>query len=160
MVRTLTGLQVVDDDLALRGVRIGTLVQVEVVRPRNLKHHRLYWAMIGRIADAIDEPRQAVHDHLCIVTGHYYELRVKGGIRLYPKSVSFASMDQAAFREHFDRCCRAICEEWLPHMTGPQLRKDVLQMMGISWKQKKDSEALASEAPRAVSEDRTRVASH
>jgi hypothetical protein len=42
-------------------------------------------------------------------------------------------MDQDAFRVFFDKCCEAICFEWLPHMTGAQLRTEVLQMMGITW---------------------------
>jgi hypothetical protein len=133
--RTLAGLSPDDDAAseALRGVQIGQVVAVEISRPRNLQHHRLYWAMVGKIADAVDLPTEAVSDHLKCETGHCHTIKTKDGIRRYPKSISFAAMDQAAFREFFERCCRVISIEWLPHMSPTQIRAEIYEMMGLTW---------------------------
>lgn len=139
MVRTMAGLAPDQTDersiAALKGVKIGQAVMVEVTRPRNLQMHRLYWAMVGKIADAVDLPAEAVSDHLKCETGHCHVIKTKSGVRRYPKSIAFAAMDQPAFREFFERCCRVISTEWLPHMSAKQVQSEVLEMMGITWEQ-------------------------
>lgn len=131
--RTMTGL-VPDDDRALaslRGVRVGEVVACDVSRPRNLQHHRLYWAMCSKIANAIDAEPENISDVLKIKTGHFVTVQTKSGPVHLPRSISFAKMDQAAFREFFERCCRVISMEWLPHMNAKQVQAEVLEMMGV-----------------------------
>lgn len=150
----MTGLAAVDDTAveALRGIKFGTLVQVEVIRVRNAKHHRLYWAMCAKIANAVGLTPENVSDVLKLHTGHYTTIVTDRGTYKVPKSISFAAMDQVAFREFFDRCCEVICIEWLPHMTKAQVRTEVLQMMGIDWKEPSDEEQ-GRQAPQATADD-------
>ncbi len=131
--RTFIGLEP-DDEMAqdaLRGVTFGAVVAVEITRPRNLQHHRLYWALCTKIANAIDVTPENVSDVLKIATGHFTTVRGKTDTYRLPKSISFAKMDQAEFNAFFDRCCRVICEQWVNHMKAEALRDDVLRMVGV-----------------------------
>lgn len=133
MVRTMNGL-LPDDERAteaLRGIKIGQTVAVEVTRPRNIQHHRLYWAMCSKIANAIDAEPENISDVLKLRTGHFVVVQTKTGPVHLPRSISFAKMDQPAFREFFERCCKVISTEWLPHMSAKQVQTEVLEMMGI-----------------------------
>lgn len=96
-------------------------LHVEVKLPRNGAHHRLYWSLCQRIGGALGIDSENVSDVLKISTGHCKFVRSKRyGVLRVPKSISFAAMDQAAFREFFERCVVCICEEWSIE------RKDVL----------------------------------
>jgi hypothetical protein len=136
-VRTLHGLLPDNEQAveALRGVKIGHHVAVEVSRPRNLNHHRLYWALCNKIANALDVEAENISDVLKLRTGHFTTVTTRSGPVHLPRSISFASMDQTAFKSFFDRCCRVISTEWLPHVRAEQLQTEVLEMMGITWEQ-------------------------
>jgi hypothetical protein len=137
--RTMSGLVPADDEAekALRGVKPGVVVAVEVTRPRNIQHHRLYWAMCSKIANAIEAEPENISDVLKLKTGHFVTVQTKGGPVHLPRSISFAKMDQGEFREFFERCCRVISMEWLPHMSARQVQSEILEMMGVTL----DSEA-------------------
>lgn len=107
---------------ALMGLPTGKSLKAEVKLPRNAAHHRLYWTLCHRIAAAVGSTSENVSDLLKIGTGHCDVIRSKsyGEVRL-PKSISFASMDQWAFSEFFERCVKVIYEEW------GIARKDVLE---------------------------------
>ena len=126
-IRTLHGLQPEDDNAAqsLRGVRIGQSVAVEVSRPRNVQHHRLYWKLVSVIAESIGAEPETVSDVLKLRTGHVRTIQTKQGLVRLPKSISFAQLDQAGFNAFFDRCCVVICEEWLAGMKADELRKQI-----------------------------------
>lgn len=132
--RTLNGLAP-DDDTArdvLRGVKVGAVVAIEVYRPHNLKMMRLYWFLMSRIADAVGIEAENVSDVVKLRTGHFTAVQTKDGIERFPKSISFAKMDQAAFREFFDRVCQVISCEWLPHMKAGQIRDECYEAMGLN----------------------------
>lgn len=132
--RTMTGL-VPEDDRALaslRGVRIGESVAVEVSKPRNIKLLRLYWAMVGKIANAVDVPDRAIDHILKIETGHTTPVkRASGEVVLVPGSIAFANMKEPEFKEFFERCCRVISAEWLPHLTAKEVQTEILSMLGV-----------------------------
>lgn len=133
-IKTLHGLSPGDERSArcLSGLKLNQLVQVEVSRPRNVQHHRLYWAMCQKIADNVPGINSAeeVSDILKINTGHC--TTIKGATQTYklPKSIAFAQMDQQAFNEFFDKCCQVIATEWLRHMTGNEVKDTLTDMMG------------------------------
>lgn len=133
--RTVTGLTPEDEQAAktLRGIKPGEVIAVEVTRPRNIQHHRLFWAMVSKIAEAVDAEPENVADVLKIKTGHYVTVTTKSGLMMFPRSISFAKMDQAEFRDFFDRCCKVICAEFLPHMSAPEVQSEILNMLGINW---------------------------
>jgi len=90
----------------------GKVLHVEVKQPRNGAHHRLYWTLCARIADAVGADSEDISDILKLRTGHVKEIRTKRGLEIVPKSISFAAMDQTAFRAFFEKCVMVIMQEW------------------------------------------------
>lgn len=76
-------------------------------RRRNPKFHRLMMGILQKVLDAT-QPRFADVDELMfylkVTSGMFREIAAYGGrVRLVPKSVSFAAMDETAFRRVSDR---------------------------------------------------------
>lgn len=108
-------LHVTDPEAAAVFARLpfGKPLHVEVRQPRNGAHHRLYWTLVHRIAESVGAEPANVSDILKIETGHCVTVKsAKHGEVKLPRSISFAKMDQAAFRAFFDRCIVAITEVW------------------------------------------------
>lgn len=88
------------------------LYKVEVKQPRNGGFHRLYWLLCQRMANALGADPDAVSDLLKIRTGHVITIKTKNGIEHFPRSISYAKMDNTQFREFFEKCVVVICEEF------------------------------------------------
>lgn len=150
--RTVFGL-VADDEGgedALRGIKVGEYVAVVVTKPRNIKFHRLFWVMVGKLARSLELSPQVVADTLKLRTGHYTTVETLDGYTFrIPASISFSAMTEGSFREFFNACCREICRAWLPHMSPGRWRAEVLQMMGIDWNESDDEQE--KDSSRAVS---------
>lgn len=111
----------------------------EIKRPRNIKFHALYWGMCARLADALNDgpdgndreinDANTVDYTLRVATG-YFELaelseKTKARISLPSnkepvlvklRSISFAKMDQDAFRTFVEACMdhvREVLAPWL-----------------------------------------------
>src|SRR5262245_59499276 len=86
-----------------------TSLLVEVSQPRNPDRLKLRWALIQVIAKAMGEDAEDISDKIKIVCGHYRELRFPNGkVERKAKSISFANMDELAFREHFEKEVQAV----------------------------------------------------
>lgn len=131
--RTVTGL-IPDCDTAreaLQGVPVGALVACEVSRPRNLRHHRLFWKLCSSIGEAVGVHRDAVANVIKLRTGHTLLVKTAKGLHEFPKSISFAKMDQGQFSAFFNDACMIVCSEFVPNMKPSQLRDEVLRMAGV-----------------------------
>ncbi len=93
-------------------VPIGKPLHIEVKQPRNSQHHRLFFALVHRMAQALGVNSEALRDHLTVRAGHVNVVKTKDGIREYPASIAFHAMDQLEFNQFFNRCVVAICEDW------------------------------------------------
>jgi hypothetical protein len=105
--KTLNGLAPADvaGEEALRKVKLGDFVTVEVKKPRNGKHHRLYWALVGIVHHNQDryETTEQLHSALKIAAGHYELLTMPNGNEYkIPKSIRFDTMDQTEFSAFYD----------------------------------------------------------
>lgn len=114
----------------------GVSLKAEITQPRNLEHHRLYWALCTRVAHGIGRDAEWVDWALRVETGHYDVFMTRGGREvLRVRSISFAEMDQIAFTQYFEACVIAIYELWkidpasvadlllpkgMAQMTGPR----------------------------------------
>ena len=87
------------------------LVHVEVRQPRNGAHHRLYWALVHRIAEGLGCDAEALSDHLKVRAGCVRTVNTREGVKEYPASISFAAMDQTKFSDFFNRCVTIIVED-------------------------------------------------
>ena len=131
-IRTMNGLAPhnIAASEALKGLALGKVVRAEISRPRNADHHRLYWALCQKIADAIpgDYTAQNISDVLKLKTGHCDTVQTRDGLVRIPKSISWAKMDQAAFSDFYARCLVVICQQWLPGMKPSALKAQIEEM--------------------------------
>lgn len=119
------------DDI-LAKLKLGDVAAVEVRKPRNLGHHRLYWALCSLVAENMDGDYSAevVSDVLKIRTGHVTVVKTRKGEVFIPKSISFAAMDQFAFNEFFDRALKVVVSDILPRLDSDTLRAEVGAIVG------------------------------
>lgn len=136
-IRTAHGLMPDPDDersrTALSGIALGSTVQVDVTRPRNIARHRLYWLLCSRIAQSIPGNLTAenLSDILKIETGHCKIIKGRNDFYKLPQSIAFHKMDEPEFAAYLDRCCEFICRTWIPHMPANELRDDILRLVGV-----------------------------
>lgn len=116
----------------LDGIKEGREVMLTVRKPRNPKHHRLLWALLKMVVDNTDRwpSPDVLLDDLKLATGHA-DLRfdiLKGRPYMVPKSISFAAMDQDAFRLWFDAAIDILASKVLL-VESETLRREVLAMV-------------------------------
>lgn len=130
-VRTVGGLKPVDDNGVeiLRKIKVGEVIQCEVNKPRNLAHHRKFWALLNVVWKAAGDwsSPYGLLIELKVRLGHVQEvlLRDTGQVVHVPKSISFAHMDQTEFDSFYECALMQLCE-----MAGgiepEELRNEVL----------------------------------
>lgn len=136
-LKTLSGLTPADTggEEALRKLKLGDVVRIEMTKPRNGSHHRLYWALISAVfqnQERYETPEQ-LHNALKIAAGIYEPLTMPNGtVYKIPGSIAFDKMDQIEFSAFFDRVCDLIALHFLPGVTSARLKADVSQMVGIA----------------------------
>lgn len=92
----------------------GTDVLVKLRQPRNLKHHRLYWALMKLVAECAPawNNAEAVHQWTKFRLGMYRAVEVvRGTVVIEWESTDFAAMDQTRFTAHFDAAIAEIAME-------------------------------------------------
>ncbi len=119
LVRTSLGLQAYSDEdyEELRKIPVGSVVKAKIVRPRNIRFHRKFFAMINAAWDRLTE-RQRINlrskdnfrEQLLITSGFSEPLYDINGQRFLEraKSISFAKMDEPAFNEIYNRVLDTI----------------------------------------------------
>jgi len=114
--RTVGGLKPCDDAgvEALRKIKLDEIVQCEITRPRNLAHHRKFWALLNVFWQATGDwsSTYGVLIELKVRLGHVQEavIRETGELVRVPKSISFAAMSQDEFDAFYDRCIAELCK--------------------------------------------------
>lgn len=120
----------------LRKIGQGEIVAVELKRPRNVQHHRLFFALLTLVWEQMDHDRyptiEDLLDAVKLCIGHRRRIELPSGkIHFVPKSISFARMDQSEFAAFYDRVCDLIAREFLPGVTSADLRAEVALMIGV-----------------------------
>jgi hypothetical protein len=138
MVRTLAGLSATDEQsqAILRRIKFGEMVKVDVVRPRNIKAHRRYFALVNLIYQTAGDFRspEVVHNTLKALAGRATPVTLKGSgeVVLIPESISFSAMDEDEFQDFWNRVIKAVCEDILPTVTAPEIEMELLRMIGAA----------------------------
>jgi hypothetical protein len=137
MVRTVAGLEVHDDASkdALRKIKVGEVVKCDITKPRNLAHHKKFWALLNCVWECAGDwsSPQMILVELKVRLGHVHRVVIKetGEIVSVPKSISFASMDQNAFEDFYEKSLRELCK-----MAGgieeDALRQEVLNQLATA----------------------------
>jgi hypothetical protein len=114
----------------------GKLVSIEIKQSRNIKHHRMFWALMTIVHDNIDHERYPSVEDLTAAVKIAAGLRTRielpnGEIGFIPGSIAFHKMDQAAFSASTSRVCDLIAKHFLPGVSSDALREEVEIMTGI-----------------------------
>lgn len=116
MTRTISGLSPADDAAreSLRKIKIGKTVRASISVPRNIAHHRKYWALINTVWAATDgwPSPEDLHIELKIRLGLTKEVIVRstGEVVKIVGSINFASMNQQDFDKFYERALRELCQ--------------------------------------------------
>ena len=116
MKRGLRGLEPADDDGAayMRRIQQGMMVRVQVWKPRNIKHHRKFFALLNLVNDAtglwgsIEELLIELKFRAGLI--EQVALRSTGEIVTIPASIAFHAMDESQFDEFYEKCLAVLCE--------------------------------------------------
>jgi hypothetical protein len=122
---------------ALRKIGQGQVLQIEIKMPRNVNHHRLFWALMSLVWDNMDHERYPTVEDLVaavkISAGLRTRLELPGGeVGFVPGSIAFSKMDQTAFAAFYDRVCDLISRHFLPGVTSEELKREVSIMIGVA----------------------------
>lgn len=129
MVKRLGALRPTDDEgtEAMRKIPDGSLVKVTWTRPRNIRFHNKFFAMLGIVLKnqehykSMDELKQVCKLRI----GHVHVVQTPYGEERWPKSISWASMDETEFSEFYDRAVDWVISEVIPGLQRQHLDAEV-----------------------------------
>ena len=134
MKRVTAGLVPVDawGEETLAQIPLGRIVTVQARQSRNLDHHRKFFALL-HIVQSNSEQYDTIERLLVmlkIAMGHVETIITRKGETVYvPKSINFASMDQAEFERFYDKAVEIILTHIMPGMERPDLEQEVELML-------------------------------
>lgn len=134
----------------LESVPANTGVMVVVKVPRNLRQFRLAWALADIVAKSVDflHDREDAMDWLKIKARHVRMIQdpLRGTVAIVPKSIAFASLDQAGFARVLDRMIYVTTTEIIPGMEESSLRAELESIVGMDPKPKPEPAPKARKA--------------
>jgi hypothetical protein len=147
LTRTPSGLVPADQAAAdwLTKIKLGVPINATVRQPRNGKFHRRFFAMLDVAYSNHDWPEmetrwgkvrtssEMFRDYVTVKAGHYQaDMTPHGEIRVTPKSISWARMDQAEFETLYSDVLDVILKEFLTNWTSGDMDHAVNQMLGFA----------------------------
>ena len=115
----------------LRGFA-GKEIKAVLTVPRNLKHHKKYFALLALVfktQEHFKNPehmRKAIQHHL----GFYEIITLKNGQEIHaPTSINFAKMDQTEFEALFNRVLDFVAKEIIPGCDKADLVRELEEFM-------------------------------
>ena len=118
---------------ALAGIKMGEVVSCQIKRPRNLAHHRLFWALMQKVAE--NQSHYADAEQVCaafkIATGHCDYVQTSHGMVGIPKSISFSKMSQEEFRAFFNKALDYLTTHVIPGLDSKTLEREVNDMIAV-----------------------------
>jgi hypothetical protein len=125
--------QIAADMLGEVPTSTGVMVTIKV--PRNLRQFRLAWALADIVSKSCDwlADRESAMDWLKIKSRHVRMIQdpLRGTIAIVPKSISFASLDQAGFARVLNRMIYITTTEIIPGLEEGALRAELEAIVGI-----------------------------
>lgn len=112
-------------------VKMGECISVEAKRPRNIRMHRLFFGLMQIVFENQEHYKSV--DHVLaafkFAVGHTEKVKTRHGEIELPKSISFAKMDQTAFRTFFDRALDFLVTDVVPGLGKDTIRRRVEEMI-------------------------------
>lgn len=125
-------------------VRMGQPVTASVRLPRNGKFHRKFFGMLDVAYSNHDWPEletkfgkvrtsaEMFRRYVIVKAGHYEaDMTPHGEIRVVPKSIAWAKMDEAEFSQLYSDVLDVILSEFLTNWTSGDMDRAVEMMMGF-----------------------------
>jgi hypothetical protein len=109
---------------ALARLGDGECVEVEIVRPRSLQWHRMYFGICRSIGENQDPPRDenSIDHELRVRAGHYDVMWVDGHECRVPKRIAFARLTADEWAELWPSLDLAIREHFGDEYIGESQR--------------------------------------
>lgn len=120
---------------ALKDVPEKTIVTISFSVTRNIRHHRMFFALLQVVYDAQPDPKQfptveKLLDAIKMATGYVREVRdIHGKTHIVPDSISFGRMDQTAFRQFFDSALDVINRYILPGISSRDVEQRIADIL-------------------------------
>lgn len=130
-----------DDAPVLEKIKRGATVTCEIKSPRNVNHHRLYWALVHTVYrnQEFYKSVEELHQALKLEAGVCDTIRFRDGREVViPGSIKFSEMDQIDFGFFYDRVCEIVAKHFLPGVDVESLKAEVSDMIGINAKNMTD----------------------
>lgn len=127
--KQLSSLRPLDEagEEALRKIKNGSTVEIEIKQPRNVQHHRKFFAMLNIVLKNQEHYKSI--DHILgackLAIGHVEMIQTKRGVVALPLSISFASMDQSAFDDFYTRAVDWVISDVIPGLSRKDLDAEV-----------------------------------
>ena len=129
----------------LAKLKVGQGVRVTVVRQRNLKFHRKFFALLNYAFEHW-EPVESTYkgqivaknfdqfrNDITILAGHYTSsITLKGDVRLTAKSIAFERMDEDTFSELYSSVINVILSRILTKYSREDLDEVVERILGYA----------------------------
>jgi hypothetical protein len=100
-----------EDEEKLKKIKSGEIYRYKVSKPRNLKFHKKFFALVklGFDNSKLDFPDQDIYRYYIIMkAGHYIEVETPKGKMYLPKSISFSKMDDTEFEKVYNSVLQQI----------------------------------------------------
>ena len=107
----------IDQHKKLSKYKDGIEVECDIKRPRNLKFHKKYFALLNTVYEQQDtfENREHFRLEVQITAGHFEEYITQEGKLVYrPLSISFAQMGEDEFSELYNTVLDICINNYLP----------------------------------------------
>lgn len=131
-------------------IRRGEIVKARITKPRNLRFHRKFFAMLKVGFEAWDPPppegfihqdgRHVAKDFEsfrkdCLALAGYADpvYRLDGSFTLQARSMSFASMDETTFRKVYSEVANVILQRVLTTYSEEDLEDHVQEILDFAW---------------------------
>jgi hypothetical protein len=121
---------------ALRKIKAGAIVTIEVKQPRNVRFHRMYWGLVHIVWENMPEDRyptpEDLHAAFKIAAGIRTRIELPSGeVGFIPGSIAFHAMTEDEFSAFYDRICDLVAKFFLPGVDKDDLRLEVANMIGL-----------------------------
>ena len=94
-------------------LRLGEEYEVSIKRPRNIRFHRLFFALlnIGHQNTSLELPFEAYRKYVIMKAGFYNVYNTGKGQFFEAQSIAFGAMDEDQFKEVYNRVLDVIIED-------------------------------------------------
>ena len=115
--------------------KLGEVLRAKINKPRNIKFHRKYFALLNVAFDNQDKYTnfEDLRVEVQLKCGWYQEhVTTKGQIVYVPKSIAFSKMDEIEFSELYDKAIDVILKNFCIGSTKEEINQKVLEILNFS----------------------------